>query len=99
MFCSLERMAECRTGARKVRDIPRMSKKLYFPPALRDLTPEQAKKIIADGTNCGEEEAAVLLQGLQNQRHNQEQKAPVKETRALVPAWGLSGSHIRRKSC
>ncbi|MGB8061604.1 MAG: hypothetical protein WCF26_06905 [Candidatus Sulfotelmatobacter sp.] len=46
-----------------------MKKKLYSPPALRNLTPEQAKKIIADRKNCSEEEAAEFLESL---RHRQQ---------------------------
>ena len=35
--------------------------KPYFPPTLTKLTPEQAKRLLADRKNCGEEEAADLL--------------------------------------
>ena len=37
-------------------------KKPYSPPTLTKLTPEQAKTLLADHKNCGEEEAADLLE-------------------------------------
>ena len=37
-------------------------KKPYSPPTLTNLTPEQAKTLLADRKNCGEEEAADLLE-------------------------------------
>lgn len=51
-----------------------MIKKRYSPPALRILTPEQAKKIIADGKNCSEEEAAEFLESLGRQKPQNDQK-------------------------
>lgn len=51
-----------------------MDKKRYSPPALRNLTPEQAMKIIADGKNCSEEEAAEFLKSLQRQQPQNNQK-------------------------
>jgi hypothetical protein len=51
-----------------------MSKKRYTPPALRNLTLEQAKKVIADGKNCSEEEAAEFLRSLQRQEPRNDQK-------------------------
>jgi hypothetical protein len=51
-----------------------MTKKRYTPPALRNLTFEQAKKIIADGKNCSEEEAAEFLESLQRQKPQNDQK-------------------------
>ena len=50
-----------------------MSKKPYSPPALRNLTPEQAKKIIADSRDCSEEEAAEFLQSLLRQKPQNDQ--------------------------
>ncbi len=76
-----------------------MNKRPYSSPALRNLTPEQAKKIIAERKNCSEEEAAQFLESLRHQRHSQEQNGPMNETKAPTPAWGRPGSHIRRKSC
>ena len=35
-------------------------KKPYSPPTLSKLTPEQAKKLVTDRNNCGEEEADLL---------------------------------------
>jgi hypothetical protein len=35
--------------------------KAYSPPTLTKLTPEQARTLLADRKNCGEEEAADLL--------------------------------------
>lgn len=46
-----------------------MSKKQYFSPALRNLTSEQAKQMIADGKNCSDEEAAEFLASLQRPKH------------------------------
>lgn len=66
--------ANCKKGARRVRDIFGMSKKRYSTPALRNLTPEQAKKIIADGKNCSEEEAAAFLESLQRQEPQNDEK-------------------------
>jgi hypothetical protein len=37
-------------------------KKPYSPPTLTKLTPEQARTLLADRKNCGEEEAADLLE-------------------------------------
>jgi hypothetical protein len=35
-------------------------KKPYFPPTLTKLTPEQAKKLVADRTHCSAQEAGVI---------------------------------------
>jgi hypothetical protein len=43
-------------------------KKRYSPPTLTKLTPEQARTLLADHKNCGEEEAADLL-GMQPTRN------------------------------
>ena len=60
-----------------------MSKKRYSPPALRILTSEQAKKIIADGKNCSDEEAAEFLVLLRRQKPENDQKRnePLKDNR------------------
>ena len=42
-------------------------KKPYSPPSLTKLTPEQARKLVADRRNCSEEEAADFLKSLQQQ--------------------------------
>jgi hypothetical protein len=54
-------------------------KKPYSPPTLTKLTPEQAKKLVADRKNCSEEEAADLLEmppdnGNQNTATDQRRK-------------------------
>jgi len=54
-------------------------KKPYFPPTLKQLTREQAKKLVAVRKNCSEEEAADLLEippdnGNQNTVADQKQK-------------------------
>ena len=54
--------------------LPGMNRKRYSPPALRNLTPGQAMKIIADGKNCNEEEAAEILESLQRERSENHQK-------------------------
>jgi len=51
-----------------------MKKKAYSPPTIRELTPEQAMKIIADRKNCTEEEAAEFLKSLQRQQQQNDQK-------------------------
>ena len=51
-----------------------MSKKRYSTPALRNVTPEQAKKIISDHKNYSEEEAAEFLESLQRQEPQNDQK-------------------------
>lgn len=56
------------------RNVFRMKKKPYSPPALRNLTPEQAKKLVADRKNCSEEEAAEFLESLQRQKPQNDQK-------------------------
>jgi hypothetical protein len=45
-------------------------KKPYSTPALTDLTPEQAKKLVADRKKCSEEEAAAFLKSLRQQPSN-----------------------------
>lgn len=39
-------------------------KKLYIPPILKELTEEQAKKLVVDRKHCSEEEAAEFLKSL-----------------------------------
>lgn len=58
-----------------------MKRKQYSPPTVKTLTPEQAKKIIADGKNCSEEEASKLLESLQRQKQENDPnaKAPITE--------------------
>jgi len=51
-----------------------MKKKPYSPPSIRKLTPEQARKLIADRKNCTEEKAAEFLEALQRQRRQNDQK-------------------------
>ena len=60
-----------------------MSKQRYSPPALRDLTFEQAKKIIADSKNCSEEKATEFLESLQRQKPKNDQKRndPLKDSK------------------
>jgi hypothetical protein len=54
-------------------------KEPYFPPTLKQLTREQAKKLLAVRKNCSEEEAGDLLEtppdnGNQNTVTDQKQK-------------------------
>ena len=55
-------------------------KKLYKPPILKELTREQANKLVADRKHCNEEEAAVFLKSLrkrpQNDATDQQRKRP-----------------------
>ena len=56
-------------------------KKPYSAPTLTQLTPEQARKLIADRKNCSEEEAAEFLMSLRKQPPNnatdqQRQRSP-----------------------
>jgi hypothetical protein len=46
----------------------------YSPPTLRQLTPEQAKKLVADCKHCSEEEAAEFLESLRRQEQQKEEK-------------------------
>ena len=45
-------------------------KKLYSPPALTDLTREQAIKLVAKRKRCSEEDAADFLKSLRKQQQN-----------------------------
>jgi len=45
-------------------------KKPYPPPTFTKLTPEQARKLVADRRNCSEEEAAAFLKSLLRQQPN-----------------------------
>ena len=45
-------------------------KKPYSPPALTELTQEQAIKLVAKRKNCSEEEAAEFLESLRKQPPN-----------------------------
>jgi hypothetical protein len=51
-----------------------MKKKPYSSPTIRELTPEQAMKLIADRKNCTEREAAEFLESLQQQQQQNDQK-------------------------
>jgi hypothetical protein len=42
-------------------------KKLYSAPSLTKLTPEQARKLVANRRDCSEEEAADFLKSLRQQ--------------------------------
>jgi hypothetical protein len=47
------------------------TKKPYSSPTVKTLTPEQAKKLVADRNNCSEEEAAAdSLNTLRKQQQN-----------------------------
>jgi hypothetical protein len=46
------------------------TKKTYSSPTVKTLTPEQAKKLVADPNNCSEEEAADSLNTLRKQQQN-----------------------------
>lgn len=46
------------------------AKKPYSPPTVKKLTPEQAKKRVADRNKCSEEEAADSLNTLRKQQQN-----------------------------
>ena len=45
-------------------------KNRYFPPTLTKLTPEQAKKLVADRKGCSEEDATDFLNSLRR-RHTE----------------------------
>lgn len=51
-----------------------MKKKPYSPPTVKTLTPDQARKFIADRKNCTEEEAAEFLESLQQQKPPDDKK-------------------------
>ena len=46
------------------------TKKPYSSPTVKKLTPEQTKKLVADRSNCSEEEAADFLNTLRKQQQN-----------------------------
>ena len=46
----------------------------YSPPAVTKLTPEQAKKLVADHKSCSEEEAADFLKSLRREQRQKEEK-------------------------
>jgi hypothetical protein len=48
-------------------DSKNTTKTPYSPPAVTKLTPDQAKKLVADRKNCSEEEAAEFLESLRQQ--------------------------------
>jgi hypothetical protein len=48
-------------------------RKSYSPPTLTRLTPEQAKKLVANHNHCSEVEAADLLQLLRPQPQENEE--------------------------
>jgi len=47
-----------------------MKEKLYTSPILKELTQEQAKKLVADRKHCNEEEAAEFLKFLRKRQQN-----------------------------
>jgi hypothetical protein len=49
-------------------------KKPYFPPTLTKLTPEQAKKLVADRTHCSAQEAAEFLESFRREQPQNEEK-------------------------
>jgi hypothetical protein len=51
-----------------------MKRKPYSPPAVKELTPDQARKFIADRKNFSEKEAAEFLESLQRQKPPDDQK-------------------------
>jgi hypothetical protein len=46
------------------------TKKPYSSPTVKKITPEQAKKLVADRNNCSEEEAADFLNTIRKQQQN-----------------------------
>lgn len=49
-------------------------KRPYSLPTVTKLTPEQAKKVIADRANCSDQEAADLLESLRREQQQNEQQ-------------------------
>jgi hypothetical protein len=45
-------------------------KKPYFPPALKEITREQAIKLVMERKNCSEEEAARFVDSLKEEMQN-----------------------------
>jgi len=54
-------------------------KKPYSPPTLKELTPEQAKKLVANRKNCSEEDATDLLNSLKRPQQREYEQAPDNE--------------------
>lgn len=46
-------------------------KKLYSRPIATKLTPEEARQIVAERTNCSDQEAADFLESLRKQQQNE----------------------------
>lgn len=53
-------------------------KKPYSSPEVTNLTPEQAKQLVADRKNCSEKEAAAFLESLRQQLQNEQ---PLNDTK------------------
>jgi hypothetical protein len=48
-------------------------KKPYFPPALTQVTRQQAIKLVAHRNNCGEEDAVNFLESLRRQEYRNDE--------------------------
>ena len=72
-----------------------MKKKAYSSPAVKELTPEQAKQLIAERRNWSEEQAAEFLESLRRQQH--EPKKP--NAKCLGWAGGCFDGELRAFSC
>ena len=55
-----------------------MKKKVYTPPVLKELSEEQAKKLVTEGKPRNEEEAAEFLKSLEKRRQKDTTHQPRK---------------------
>jgi hypothetical protein len=53
--------------------------KPYSPPALKELTYEQAKQFVADRKHCSLEQAAEFLNSLRRPQQQRKEQAPDEE--------------------
>jgi hypothetical protein len=51
-------------------------KKPYSPPTLSKLTPEQARKLVADRTHCSDREVGEFLDSLGRKQQRNEERHP-----------------------
>jgi len=51
---------------------PGNKKKPYFPPTLKKMTSEQAKRFVIDHSNCSDQEAIELLESLRREQLQKE---------------------------
>lgn len=56
-------------------------KKSYSPPTVSKLTEDEAKKFVADRTNCSDEEAQDVLESLREEQQDKKKEGQKKQDR------------------